>query len=498
MKSKESIVEILEAYDLMGSFRGAASLMGCSHHTVQRLVEDRAAGKPDPVRRQTPRLTDPFEAKIAEWVERSDGKIRGDVVHHKLALMGYAGARRTTNYAVRRAKMLYAKQTVRVHRPWVTEPGMWAQYDFGDGPVIDGTKTVLFLGWLSWSRFRVVIPLRNRQMPSVLTAIDAMFRLFGGTPTYVLSDNEKTLTTGHIAGLPMRNRQMVDFGEHYSVTFHSCVPYDPASKGGVERSVAIAKADLVPTDTNLLGEYASFSDLEAACREFMNHVNQREHSVTKRWPADMLAEELECLHPLPENAFPAVLGSPRRVPPNTPMVTFEHAQYSVPHHLLGQTVYVRHDEAVRQVVVFAPGQTVTEVARHPVTAPGNPAIDDTHFPEPRRTPLDRKIRPRGPLETEFVGIGEGAKQWLREATSQGIGGITQRMGRAIGYAKTLGIEPVDRALGLAAIHHRFRDRDFTSILENAGTNTTTRAADQNLSLAQGTSGWAAAGTETQA
>ncbi len=28
MKSKESIVEILEAYDLMGSFRGAASLIG--------------------------------------------------------------------------------------------------------------------------------------------------------------------------------------------------------------------------------------------------------------------------------------------------------------------------------------------------------------------------------------------------------------------------------------------------------------------------------------
>jgi len=36
----------------------------------------------------------------------------------------------------------------RVHRPWVTEPGMWVQYDFGDGPVIDGVKTVLFCAWL--------------------------------------------------------------------------------------------------------------------------------------------------------------------------------------------------------------------------------------------------------------------------------------------------------------------------------------------------------------
>ena len=27
---------------------------------------------------------------------------------------------------------------VRVHRPWVAEPGMWWQYDFGDGPLIEG------------------------------------------------------------------------------------------------------------------------------------------------------------------------------------------------------------------------------------------------------------------------------------------------------------------------------------------------------------------------
>ena len=24
----------------------------------------------------------------------------------------------------------------RVHRPWVTEPGLWLQYDFGDGPMV--------------------------------------------------------------------------------------------------------------------------------------------------------------------------------------------------------------------------------------------------------------------------------------------------------------------------------------------------------------------------
>lgn len=40
----------------------------------------------------------------------------------------------------------------RVHRPWVTEPGMWVQYDFGDGPVIDSSCS------LSGTRTPMVVP----------------------------------------------------------------------------------------------------------------------------------------------------------------------------------------------------------------------------------------------------------------------------------------------------------------------------------------------------
>lgn len=53
MKSAEEIMQILEAYDLTGSFRDAAELAGCSHHTVARYVADRDAGvlAGEPVRR---------------------------------------------------------------------------------------------------------------------------------------------------------------------------------------------------------------------------------------------------------------------------------------------------------------------------------------------------------------------------------------------------------------------------------------------------------------
>jgi molybdenum-dependent DNA-binding transcriptional regulator ModE len=46
LESAEEIMEILEAYDLTGSFRDAAELAGCSHHTVANHVEARDAGRP--------------------------------------------------------------------------------------------------------------------------------------------------------------------------------------------------------------------------------------------------------------------------------------------------------------------------------------------------------------------------------------------------------------------------------------------------------------------
>src|SRR6202012_5399078 len=105
-----------------------------------------------------------------------------------------------------------------------------------------------------------------------------------GVPAYLLTDNEKTVTVEHVAGIPVRNQVAVAFGAHYGLTVATCVPYDPASKGGSESTVKIAKADLVPTDANLLGEYGSFAALEAACQVFCDQVNPRPHRITRRAP----------------------------------------------------------------------------------------------------------------------------------------------------------------------------------------------------------------------
>jgi hypothetical protein len=331
-------------------------------------------------------VTEAYLPKIEEWIEASKGRIRADKAHEKLLALGYTGSERSTRRAIAQVKAAWRLGHTRVHRPWITEPGMWLQYDFGDGPRIGGVKTSLFVAWLAFSLFRIAIPLRDRTAPSMFAALNRCFRILGGAPTYVLTDNEKTVTTAHVAGVPVRNQQTLDFARHYGITVLTCQPGDPATKGGVETSVKLAKADLVPTDTSLRTEYGTFAELEAACAAFMDEVNHREHRMTRRKPAAMLAEEAPRLHRIPDTAHTVAFGLVRTVPENTPMITFENAQYSVPAHLLGARVFVRtHGTGQDEQVIIVHHGTAgpVEVARHGRARPGSPAVNDEHFPATR-------------------------------------------------------------------------------------------------------------------
>jgi transposase len=487
-------MQILEAFDLTGSLRAAAELAGCSHHTVARVVAERDAGGSAP-RVSRPRLTDEFLPNIEQWVEDSKGKIRGDVAHDKLVVMGFTGSERSSRRAVSAIKRQYRLGNARVHRPWVTEPGLWLQYDFGDGPVIDGRKTVLFCAWLAWSRFRIVIALRDRTIPTVFAALDAAFRLVGGAPTYVLTDNEKSVTVEHVARIPVRNQQVVAFARFYGVTVHTCEVRDPATKGGVENTVKLAKADIVPTDTNLAEQY------EAACAAFMTTVNGRIHRTTKRVPMEMLEQERLRLHPVPALPHTITFGETRTVAVNTPMVSYEGGSYSVPHRLLGETVWVRVHGAGRDervVIVHVGDRGAIEVARHRRAEPGSPQIDDAHFPPAPAGAINREPRASNDAEAAFLGLGDGAALWLKEAAAQGSSRIRIKMGHAVSIAKLTNPARVDWALGHAAVHQRFGEGDLASILAaNIDPSIpAARQAGEDKSLTQGTAGWAALGAST--
>ena len=495
MKRTEEIMEILAAYDLTGSFRDAAALVGCDHHTVAHYVRARDAGLISSAVQRRDQRMDPFREKVEEWVDASHGRVRADVAHRKLEAMGYDGSERTTRRAVADAKATYRAGHRRRFRPWLPEPGLWFQWDYADGPLVEGRKTCLFCAWLAWSKYRVVLPIRDKTLPTVIACIDVTLRRFGGVPTYGLSDNEKTLTLDHIARIAVRHPTMVEVGHHYGLTLASCVPFDPQSKGGSEATVRIAAADLVPTDANLLSNYSSFAELRGACDDVCERFNARPHRATRCPPIERLAQERERLHPLPAEPFTTVFGVSRGVGKNLPLVQFDGGEYSVPDDYVGQDVWVRQqDDEI--VIVHVGRDGAHEIARWEPTVPGQPRHDPAHFGPPPEGPLHRTPKARTPDEAAFLALGPGAQQWLITAAAAGVARIRTKMIAAVALAKIYGLAPVDRALALAAELGRFADEDLGQLLryQSVARPGAVRRADEANTLQTGTSVWTGFGT----
>jgi len=311
-------------------------------------------------------------------------------------------------------------------------------------------------------------------------------RAFGGAPTYWLTDNEKTVSVTHVAGIAMRHPTIVAAGLHYGVTIVTCVPYDPESKGGSEATVRVAKADLVPTAANLLPGYTSWAQLTTACDAFMVEVNGRDHRVTRRAPTAMLAEEQQRLHRLPEVGYTALFGVTRQVSWSA-TISFGSVLYSVPHELADLEVWARV-EGDELVITHVAGRGAVEVARHLLSTPGNPRLLDEHYPDRPAGALNRVPKATNPAERAFLALGDGATAWLIEAGATGASRVKVKMADAVELAALHGPVRVDWALGHAATFGRFDEGDLASILAAHPAGVIHRASDEH-SLQDGTSAW---------
>ena len=407
-----------------------AELAGCSHHTVAGWVAKRDAGllrAPGEVT-ERPKLIDAFLAKVEEWVERSDGKIRADVAFDKLVALGFAGSDRTARRAVARCKANYRRGRRRVYRPWIAEPGMWAQWDWGQGPAVGGRATNLFCAWLGWCRFRVVIPTWDRTLPTVIGCLDRAMRSFGGAPTYWLTDNERTVTVDHVAGIAVRHPAMVAAGGHYGVTVATCVPVRPGVQGRLGGDGAGREGRPGPDRGEPVGRLPV---LGRAGRRPVTRSWSRStpamHRVTRRAPAEMLAEEQPRLHRLPEVGYTAVFGQTRKVSWSA-TISYGGVTYSVPHTLAEAEVWARveGDELVSPIWRGGARPKWPAIC---CPHPGNPVIDDAHYPPRPAGPLNRTPKATNPAERAFLGLGDGARMWLIEAGAAGAGAGQGQDGR---------------------------------------------------------------------
>jgi len=173
-------------------------------------------------------------------------------------------------------------------------------------------------------------------------------------------------------------------------------------------------------------------------------------------------------------------------------VSVGDAIYSVPHELIGERVWVRADAEQLVVVHVDQTQGPREVARHALTTPGRPSINDEHYPPRPAGALERKPRGRSEQEREFLAIGDGAERWLKQAAAEGTQRIRRKMAEAVDLAKLHGAGPVNAALERCAAYGRFSDGDLASILAHQQTATVialpTRVSE-DASLQRSTRSW---------
>ena len=172
-------MEILEAFDLTGTLRGAAELVGCDHKTVGAL-----GARPRGGRR---RVAGGGAAAAAGGCVRGEdrgvggslarARIRADVAHQRLVAMGYLGSERTTRRAVAAGEAALAGRARAAHaavdRP---SPGCGCSGTTATGPRSPaGRRCCSARGWRGRASASIV-PLWDRTMPSVVMALDRALR----------------------------------------------------------------------------------------------------------------------------------------------------------------------------------------------------------------------------------------------------------------------------------------------------------------------------------
>jgi len=83
-------MELVNAYELVGSYRGAAALCGTTHKTAKRIVDGRQVGQGE--RRPAARNTATVQQLIAERVRASDGRISAKRLLPIAEAAGYTGS----------------------------------------------------------------------------------------------------------------------------------------------------------------------------------------------------------------------------------------------------------------------------------------------------------------------------------------------------------------------------------------------------------------------
>lgn len=447
-------MDVIAAFENVGSYRGAAVMCGCDPKTVKRKVEAHRRSELVAERRSRPkpvRNTEIARQVVTDKIAETKGKMTAKRLLPIARAAGYSGSARNFRRLVAEVRKAYrVKQGRHQRRPAVWVPGATLVIDWG---TIAATDLHVFCAVLAWARVRFIRFARDEKAVTTFAFLAECFEQLGGVPAMVLAYRMGCLKAGTVANVVIPPAEYVRLATHYRFRPDFCHAADPASKGIVENLVGYAKTDFVIPDTNDL------TVINAAAARWCDEVNDRVHSETCAIPTQRLIIEHELLRSLP-SLRPRIGHVELRKVDKLSTVRVGSARYSAPHAHVGCPVeVVVFDGQVR--IYTDDGE---QIAEHPQLAPGEASVLDEHYPTPRK-PVSRNPQARTDTERQFLALGDHAEQFIRDGAAAG----NATLGRDISEIVTElipapGQDAVVKALSRAVRFGRYRATDIRSIL----------------------------------
>ncbi len=468
MKSAKDRMDIISAYQQLGSYRAAADECGTTHRTVKKVVdrfEADQAGVPRPPRVARAHNYDVVALLVAERVEKSHARISAKRLLPVARAAGYEGSERNFRRLVAEAKALWRSNNHSGRRPAVWSAGQYLVIDWAQA----APGLFLFCAVLAFSRWRFVRFATDQKASTTLALIAEALAAIGGVPARVLADRMACLKGGVVANVVIPTPDYVRLATHYGFAPDFCHANDPQSKGIVENLCGYAQRDLaVPllTQAAIDGVAVEIRAANTAAAAWCAEVNAAVHSEIQTVPNERLVAERELLAPLPSLRLQIGAASVLRKVDRLSCVRYGSARYSVPTRLIGATVAVVVDHGA---VCLVEPSTGVIVAEHELTAPGSASILDAHYDGPRPAP-SRGPRPKTSVEKQFCDLGDDAQAFLVGAAAIGNTRLGSELEILLALGAAHGTDALVSALHRAVAFRRFRAADVRSILA-AGTGT---------------------------
>lgn len=303
-----------------------------------------------------------------ETIERglSTGRNLKSIWQELVDRHGFAGSYESVKRFARRLR----PEAGKVAHPRIeTPPGLEAQVDYGDGPMVRHPetgkyrRTRLFAMTLGHSR-KAVLLLTWKSSSRIWCELheEAFRRLGGVTQTVVLDNLKEGVITPDVYD-PTINPLYRDVLAHYGVVPLPARVRHPDRKGKVESSIGYAQK------TPLRGRrFESLDEAQRFLDEWTDRwADTRIHGTTKQQVAAMFAAERQYLRDLPIESF-RYYEHGTRVVHLDGCIEVARAYYAVPPRWIGHHVHVRWDQRFVRVLDPKTGALIRELLRQ---RPGN-------------------------------------------------------------------------------------------------------------------------------